>query len=113
MTDKELIELLPRLPFDRQIEEVIAKYRGGICSRHLDGHTSAAVAEPRIARELVGKLKRLGVLAAGQCEWRNGDAWETTCGLVWGMDNDATPAENEMHFCPKCGKRLVVVKAVA
>lgn len=114
MTDKELAELLPRLPFERQMEEVIAKFVSGITSRHHDGHTSAALADPRIARDLIAKLKRFGVLAAGECEWRiNGDgAWQTTCDLWWGMDNDATPVENQMHYCPKCGKRLVV-KATA
>lgn len=33
------------------------------------------------------------------------DAWETGCGATWVL-NDGTPADNEMLFCPACGKRV-------
>lgn len=47
------------------------------------------------------------------CDWRDGDCWEASCGLKWGMDNDGTPAENQMAYCPKCGKRLNVLPPVS
>lgn len=27
------------------------------------------------------------------------------CGVIWELD-DGTPKDNEMYFCPKCGKRM-------
>lgn len=62
MTDKELIALLPKLPLDQQIEHVIAKYIGGACARYRDGETPANVGDAGIAKELVGRMKRLSLL---------------------------------------------------
>ena len=46
-----------------------------------------------------------------KCSWHledyNYGQWESDCGLVWYMSNDNTPKENQMNFCPKCGKELV------
>mgnify|MGYP001281092574 CR=1 FL=1 len=36
--------------------------------------------------------------------------WSSNCGLDWQFSNPETPAENEMHYCPKCGKKLEVVE---
>lgn len=56
------------------------------------------------------------------CNWRNNkdtDGWyewsdcgdySSDCGLEWNMSNKDSPSENEMHFCPKCGKKLVEVQ---
>ena len=55
------------------------------------------------------------------CDWRNNKGtglWEchycgdysSDCGLEWNMSNKDSPSENEMHFCPKCGKKLVEVQ---
>lgn len=55
------------------------------------------------------------------CNWRNNKGtalWEchyggdytSDCGLEWNMSNKDSPKENEMHFCPKCGKKLVEVQ---
>lgn len=32
--------------------------------------------------------------------------WYSDCGLDWQFTNLSTPAENEMNYCPKCGKKL-------
>ncbi len=44
-----------------------------------------------------------------ECEWHldeeEANAWESECGLVWCLD-EGTPKENEMAFCPKCGRHL-------
>ena len=43
------------------------------------------------------------------CYWAldsDGFAWETSCGGLF-VINDGTPRENDMEFCPYCGKRLV------
>lgn len=62
MTDKELAVLLPKLPLDQQIEHVICKYVGGASSRWRDGETPANIGDAGIAKDLVGKMKRFGVL---------------------------------------------------
>jgi rubredoxin len=33
-------------------------------------------------------------------------AWECSeCNLLWNIEN-GTPEENEMNYCPKCGKKI-------
>lgn len=45
------------------------------------------------------------------CMWRlaafDTEPWESDCGLAWTL-NDGGPVENDMEFCPRCGKRLQV-----
>ena len=36
--------------------------------------------------------------------------WSSDCGLDWQFSNPETPAENEMNYCPKCGKKLEVAE---
>lgn len=45
------------------------------------------------------------------CSWKVDywGLWEGSCGTTWEFDYDG-PEENEMNFCPKCGKRLVILK---
>lgn len=72
-----------------------------------------------LANELASKLN----IERDQetCNWRNNKGtglWEchyggdytSDCGLEWNMSNKDSPSENEMHFCPKCGKKLVEVQ---
>lgn len=45
------------------------------------------------------------------CRWILSDdfdcvLWSSECGLYWQFPNPETPAENEMSYCPKCGKKL-------
>lgn len=44
-----------------------------------------------------------------ECEWSEDDdgIWNSACGLAWVIEA-GSPEENEMNYCPKCGKRLVV-----
>ncbi len=43
------------------------------------------------------------------CEWHLDDdeagAWESACGQLWCFE-EGTPKENEMNFCPFCGRLL-------
>ena len=32
------------------------------------------------------------------------------CGLLWSFDNDYGLQENQMNYCPKCGRRIVGVE---
>ena len=45
------------------------------------------------------------------CHWteeEDGDNdYETECGMYFSI-NAGTPIENNMHFCPKCGNKLIV-----
>jgi hypothetical protein len=46
------------------------------------------------------------------CEWTRDDyesnIWQGQCGLAFILEQD-TPVENEMTYCPKCGKLLKTV----
>ncbi len=50
---------------------------------------------------------------SSKCEWRLGrweyEPWVGTCGIEWSL-HDGTPKDNDMNFCPKCGKPLVEIK---
>ena len=44
------------------------------------------------------------------CTWRYGDDpdgghWIADCGAEWWFE-DGGPEENDMNFCPKCGRAL-------
>lgn len=45
------------------------------------------------------------------CEWEaeveDSGVWEGSCGAAWVLLNGG-PAENEMKFCPGCGKPVVI-----
>ena len=34
------------------------------------------------------------------------DTFDATCGAVWTF-TDGGPTDNDMHFCPKCGNKVV------
>lgn len=44
------------------------------------------------------------------CEWKyDPDGfWAGACGATW-MLEEGTPHENDMNFCPKCGKLLIEI----
>lgn len=56
------------------------------------------------------------------CNWRNNkdtDGWyewsdcgdySSDCGLEGNMSNDDSPLENDMNFCPKCGRKIVEIQ---
>jgi hypothetical protein len=59
---------------------------------------------------------RLKKSAEDTCEWTQDDPddedcriWNGDCGIMWQFE-DGTPKENDMNFCPKCGKQLVEIK---
>lgn len=45
--------------------------------------------------------------SADTCAWSVDDdgIWQGDCGIIWVFD-DGTPTENEVNFCPMCGRRL-------
>lgn len=44
------------------------------------------------------------------CLWSRADddtsLWETTCKQTWAL-YEGTPKENNMNYCPFCGKKLI------
>ena len=36
-----------------------------------------------------------------------GGYWESSCGLEWQCANEKTPKENNMNYCPKCGRNFL------
>ena len=52
---------------------------------------------------------------AGECVWTvdysyEGDTWDGCCGAKWTF-TEGGPAENNLHFCPECGKKVFVIDA--
>ena len=50
---------------------------------------------------------------ANQCEWQYDefhDAYHTSCGEIF-IFIDGTPAENQINYCPYCGKQLHTYEA--
>ncbi len=46
------------------------------------------------------------------CEWtQDGEVWTGVCGIEWEF-LDGSPAENDVKFCPKCGKQVEVLGQV-
>jgi len=46
-----------------------------------------------------------------KCNWqyiKDDDAWECcSCGFYFILINDCSPKNNQIYFCPKCGKKIV------
>ncbi|MBK9497394.1 MAG: hypothetical protein IPO08_23310 [Xanthomonadales bacterium] len=78
-------------------------------------HLRAKVALPvdamlinMMRRELSEALTAVKPKAPNVCKWIYRDDpdrgfWEGSCGITW-MFPDGNPKENDVHFCPKCGK---------
>lgn len=66
-------------------------------------------------REIARLKERVRVLEeekAQTCEWHYDDGeyagyWECSCGCLWTLE-DGGPVENNMTYCPKCGKRIAI-----
>jgi hypothetical protein len=62
------------------------------------------------ARELAEHF--YGLAQPSPCTWTQSpdpnmpDTYEATCGAVWTF-TEGGPADNDMHFCPKCGSKVV------
>lgn len=79
---------------------------------------------PRLGHHIAATVNAINIVKQHSqeiCNWRNNKGtglWEchyggdytSDCGLEWNMSNKDSPSENEMHFCPKCGKKLVEVQ---
>ena len=56
-------------------------------------------------------MARTKKLVAEVCDWTLSESemvYDTECGNMFQL-NDGTPADNEMAFCPYCGRRLRAV----
>ena len=48
----------------------------------------------------------------GPCTWTRPDSdhmpdtWEASCGAMWTF-TEGGPKDNDMHFCPKCGRPAI------
>lgn len=75
------------------------------CSVSLIYHMAVGHAELR---------HRLGKYESEQketCEWEEDDSgtWSCSkCGASWEFNNGG-PADNDMHYCPKCGRGIIKV----
>ena len=42
-----------------------------------------------------------------KCIWKEDswyEYWETTCGITWTFPDSGVPCENDVNYCPNCGK---------
>lgn len=61
-----------------------------------------------IAAPMPDKGEDLAMNPPDVCTWSQDSdgCWNGTCGIQWWLES-ATPSENDMHYCPKCGKPLI------
>ena len=51
-------------------------------------------------------------LTSETCKWQQSDdvnmpdTWEASCGAIWTF-TEGGPKDNDMHYCPKCGKPAI------
>jgi hypothetical protein len=122
--EARLAELIARLPFNSSCpglpapkpegEAVAWQYRDGLGQwQHISEHNyHAAVRQGGYeTRKLYTHPAPTPVVTE---EWRPEDdrmpgTWRGACGALWTF-TDAGPVENEMHYCPQCGKGVVLVQ---
>ncbi|WP_395600255.1 hypothetical protein [Pseudomonas sp. B19125] len=65
-----------------------------------------------IIKSIRAELKAADGSKPSTCTWSEGGfSWHTGCGKEWQFTDGGLPAENGMHFCHSCGKKLVVESA--
>ncbi len=67
------------------------------------------------ALPLVARIAELESEKAATCEWTEDESdgsWDGACGEKWCLE-DGTPANNNMNYCPGCGRHLVTIPTVA
>lgn len=60
---------------------------------------------------LIAEIRGLRKKQCATCRWivePYGERWDTECGLTWTF-SDGTPEENDLRFCPGCGKKAEFV----
>ena len=104
-----------------KLERVIIEHNAEFNKIIKDATDHQKVAHTAVLAGLLSAIKVAKQHSQETCNWRNNKGtglWEchyggdytSYCGLEWNMSNDDSPSENEMHFCPKCGKKLVEVQ---
>ncbi len=76
----------------------------------LRNNAPALIARLEAAEARVAELERAVSL---QCHWKQAiysdfGEWDGDCGISW-IFEDGGPEENDMNFCPSCGRILVIV----
>ena len=68
--------------------------------------------------ELICKAPTVDAVLVKHGHWKEvDDGWDgiyyecSECGLSWAL-NDGTPEENDMYYCPKCGARMDLERAI-
>ena len=49
-----------------------------------------------------------------KCKWHVSfdEVWASDCGLLWEFNDNGTPEQNEVYYCPKCGKKVEEIQEV-
>jgi predicted nucleic acid-binding Zn-ribbon protein len=96
------------------MSEEIEALIGKLIIAALDDETRKVHAAIDEFRAAFAKLeKENAALKGATCEWKldNGEwksVWEGSCGVTWEFIDDG-PEENECIFCPRCGKKIVIL----
>lgn len=121
-TDEQIQRELERGRFTGPTQEKIFRMRLLQDWQRLKAELEAAKAEnTRLHASLDGHLKfaedqmaELQQARGAACTWTYSEDWDGriewngACGASWQFE-DGGPVENEMSYCPTCGKRLVVL----
>lgn len=106
--EKELLKISSKLltgcPISPYIEDIGFKYKMGERNRiHLQKKLDELDCW---LKNIVFKLREV---RKESCKWEDdGEGnWGGSCGVLWTLLNDG-PKENDMNYCPKCGKKLGV-----
>lgn len=49
-----------------------------------------------------------------KCKWYVSfdEVWASDCGLLWEFNDNGTPEQNQVYYCPKCGKKVEEIQDV-
>ena len=108
MSEQNQQTLIEKLERERNAKSRLADYYKTVALEHLVHGLDAAIAiVKQHSQETCNWRNNKGT---GLWECHYGGDYTSDCGLEWNMSNKDSPSENEMHFCPKCGKKLVEVQ---
>lgn len=89
----------------KKIDEEIAIRNEIIRNSHgMELDTRATIGGLQIAKQIV--LCEQKEPCEWTCEDEDGDTWECNkCGALWTLNN-GTPQDNNIRFCPECGRPI-------
>jgi hypothetical protein len=99
-------------------DDLISAWETRPLEEHLQNELNQTKYFLTLANEELNDLATLNAILEEEksqtCDWHYDDdggycdSWNGTCGIMWAFGEDG-PVENEVNFCPKCGKRINII----